>query len=210
MRDILRTIRWLEAILNDPSRALQMRKERPAGRGMRDFREDHLPFLLGYLALLPLSPYLWYRVFSLDRLPLLKAAFYTVPSMLVPVIVVLVFLVFAGLYDRFLENRHPPGPTRAAFRDADQHNRTLFLALPVSASLLCFLFHPLAGYLMLLASIVYSLIQAVHFQAEHEKTGIRRSAALMIAFAGFFLLPIIGLLFVYNILLTSRILIQLF
>lgn len=210
MRDPLRTIRWLEAILNDPKRALQLHKGRTPGRGIRDFSEDHLPFLLGYLAILLFSPYLWYRVLSYERTPLLKALLTTVRGMLIPVFIVLLFLTFVGLYDRFLENRFTPGPTRSAEIDPEQHNRSLFFALPVSASLLFFWIHPLFGYLMLLAAITYSLIQIVHFQALYEKTTTRRTAAMLIAFGGVFLLPVVALLLAYNLLLTTRILLDLF
>jgi Sec-independent protein secretion pathway component TatC len=50
----------------------------------------------------------------------------------------------------------------------------------------------------------------VHFQALYEKSTIRRTAAMLIAFGGVFLLPVVALLLAYNLLLTTRILLDLF
>ncbi|MBW7857424.1 MAG: hypothetical protein H3C43_03815 [Leptonema sp. (in: Bacteria)] len=202
MLDSFRSLYWLELILMNPKLALQSRLERPMGRVRHDFRQDHLVYYIAYFVLLLVSPYLWYNVLF-GRLPSFQ-------SLLLPPFLAILFLLLITVFDRFIEYRNSPTNGKAPVANPNSHNRALFLSIPVSASLFFFILHPLFGYLMLFGAIVYSVIQTVQSIAGDQQLSVQRVFALLISFCGVFLLPIVALLLIYNLVITSRILTTIF
>lgn len=174
-------------------------RRRP-GKAFRDFRQDHLPFVLSYPFLVAISPSTWLKWHFTQTLPSFR-------SLLLPPLLVVAIAILATFYDKLLEFRH--GPLRMQDRPVVR-NVTLFLSMPVSASLLFFLIHPAVGWLMLVASTGLSLFQAAHHEATLRKGSMRSVTAEIIVAAAFLLLPIVGLLLVYNLALTGRILADIF
>jgi len=200
-----RALQLLDAVLRHPAKAAQM--DRSIQKGIVDFRNYHLPFIASYCILIFASPYLWYQLFT-KTTAIHRILTSTMKTMLIAPLSVILFLVFIGLYDRFTENRISP-TSRIEPPDPIEHNRGLFLSIPVSASLLFFLLHPLLGFLMLAISIAYSTAQIIRVQSFYENVSIQKTTARFLAFTVFFLLPLVAVLLVYNLSLTIRIFLNL-
>lgn len=200
MENLFRTLQWLDLQFSHPRDALARHRERPPARAFRDFREDHLPFLLAYPLVLLLSPWTWIHYFLGGGIPSLRA-------LALPVFIVLAVLLLAVFFDKIREYRTAPGLRK---EQPAERNIALFFSLPVSASLIFFLVHPAAGFLALLASLAYSFLQFARYEASARNSPLRNVVAEMIVAAGFLLIPVAGLLLLYNLALTSRILVDLF
>lgn len=200
LENLLKSLTRLDLQFRNVGDAISEHAGRPPGKAIRDFREDHLPFLLAYPLVVAASPSTWLKWHSAHAFP-------SVRSVLLPPLFVIALLFLSAFFDKLLEFRH--GPLRMRDRPAVR-NVTLFLTMPVSAALIFFLIHPLAGWLMLFSAAAFSLFQAAHYESTLRRGSMRSVVAEIIVAAGFLLLPLVGLLLLYNAVLTARILADLF
>ncbi|MEQ8350511.1 MAG: hypothetical protein RH862_03450 [Leptospiraceae bacterium] len=190
----------VEAILSRPAQATAEFLERPAVKSLRFFAIYHLPFLI----LLPfftfISPYRLVFGGSFSKRDIFGF----------PTILILGFLCMGAVFDRMQRYTRAAGidPERSNFFDMRPagKNLSLYLHLPLSASVFLFFLHPAAGYLGLLATAIYCAYQSIVAWARLRGQTILHSLSVYVLSAGMLMLPLLGLMILYNLLKTYRIL----
>ncbi|MCB1171263.1 MAG: hypothetical protein KDK25_13045, partial [Leptospiraceae bacterium] len=170
--------RDVEAILADPASASASFLERPAVKSLSFFVRNHLPFLI----LLPLFKFISpYRLIEGGGFGLRD-----IPGF--PGILILGLLLMGAVFDRMQRYSMAGGiePDRKDFFDMQPRgkNLSLFLYLPVSASVFLFFFHPAPGYLGLMATAIYCIYQSVVAWARLREQTILHSLSVYVLSAG--------------------------
>lgn len=112
-------------------------------------------------------------------------------------------LVLAMLFDKIIENARGP---ELYVRDAPPRNLALFLHLPVSAAGVFFLFHGLAGFLMILVSAAYAGTLSILAVSRLRAMSPARAITHYVTAVVFLLVPLLGLVLILNLLRTYAIL----
>ncbi|MBR29791.1 MAG: hypothetical protein CMN77_00655 [Spirochaetaceae bacterium] len=190
----------VEAILMRPAQAVSDFLERPAIRSLRFVAFYHLPFLILLPLFVLISPY---------RL-ILGGSFSKRDVFGLPTVLILGFLCLGAVFDRMQRYTRAGGidPERPDYFEMrpDGKNLSLYLHIPVSASVFLFFFHPALGYLGLMATAVFSVYQSIVAWARLREETILRSLSIYVLSAGLLMLPLLGLMVLYNLLKTFRIL----
>ena len=190
----------VESILARPGQAVAEFLERPALKSLRFFAFYHLPFLILLPLFILISPY---------RL-VLGSSFSKRDIFGFPTILILGFLSLGAVFDRMQRYSQAGGidPWRPDYFEMrpEGKNLSLYLHLPVSASVFLFFFHPILGYAGLLATAMYCVYQSIVAWARIRGQTILRSLSVYVLSAGLLMLPLLLLLILYNLLKTFRIL----
>jgi len=189
----------VETILSRPSQAVAGFLERPALKSLRFFVFYHLPFLILLPLLILISPY---RLVS-------GSGFGKRDIFGFPTVIILGLLVLGAVFDRMQRYTVAGGidPDRKDFFEMrpEGKNLSLYLLMPVSASVFLFFFHPALGYAGMLATAVYCIYQTVVSWARLRNQTILHSLSMYVLSGGLLLLPLLILTLLYNLLKTFRI-----
>ena len=187
--DLRSLVQQLRLIFADPARAaLQFSVERPRP-ALRFLFLRHGPLLALMVLFSIAAPLRWIFGGSLS----------IARDVVGPLVLAGGLLTLAMVFDKILENARGPRlhPERTPPR-----NLALFLHLPVSAAGAFFLFHFIPGYLMILVSGALAAWISIMETSRLREITPARAIAHYLSAALFLLLPLVGLLFMLNLMRT--------
>ncbi|MEQ9367169.1 MAG: hypothetical protein RIF32_23250 [Leptospirales bacterium] len=183
------SLHWLAAIFRRPEAAAREFLRIEQGSALRLFLYYHLPLL----AIFPVAGLLCPAVH------LGAGRFSFGLQVVAPLALVIGALAFAVLFDQVARFAQHPRMENGVDEKRTK-NLALFLHLPLSASGIFFLFHPLLGFLMLLAALLYCVWISIETTAMFYESSRARVLVYMINAALLGVAPLALLTFLGNLL----------
>lgn len=183
------SVHWLAAIFRQPEAAAREFLRANQGSALQLFLRLHLPLL----ALFPLAGLICPAVH------LGASRFSFGLHVIAPLMLVIGALAFAVLFDQVSRFAQHPRMERAA-NELRVKNLALFLHLPLSATGIFFILHPVVGFLMLLLALFYCLWISIETAAIFYESSRARVLVYMINAALLGVVPLTIFTFLANLL----------
>ncbi|MCR9140943.1 MAG: hypothetical protein NXI24_01625 [bacterium] len=183
------SLQWLAAIFRGPEAAARGFLRSDQGSALHLFLFYHAPLL----AIFPLAGLLCPAVH------LGFGRFSFALQIVAPLVLVIGALLFAAIFDQIARFAQHPR-MEASADEVRAKNLALFLHLPLSATGIFFLFHPVLGFLMLLAALAYCLWISIEVSAIYYERSRARVLVYMINAALLGIVPLALMTFLGNLL----------